>query len=103
MSEKPARRRRIRPPNWNFSDQWADENDIHSMPYVTGTVANREAAAIRSDQRSVSRKTDTVANREAAAIRSGADGIEPPTLTVANREAAAIRSCSGRSSGVTGL
>ncbi len=48
MSEKPARRRRIRPPSWNFSDQWADENDVHSMPYVAGTVANREAAAIRS-------------------------------------------------------
>ena len=36
MSGKPARRRRIRPPSWSFSDQWADENDDHSMPYVEG-------------------------------------------------------------------
>lgn len=49
MSGKPEARRRIRPPNWSFSDQRADENDVHSIPYVTGTVANREAAAIRSD------------------------------------------------------
>ena len=70
MSEKPGARRRIRPPSWSFSDQWADENDVHSIPYVTGSVANREAAAIRSEQEVHALKEWSVANREAAAIRS---------------------------------
>ena len=48
MSEKPAGQRRIRPPNWSFFDQRADESDVESMTYAAGSVANQEAVAIRS-------------------------------------------------------
>lgn len=48
MSEKPVKHPQIRPPNWNFFDQWAGESRFFSMAYDMASVANREAAAIRS-------------------------------------------------------
>ena len=56
------------------------------------TIANREAAAIRSAGLVGNWALMTIANREAAAIRSETLTMHDPRSTIANREAAAIRS-----------
>ncbi len=72
MLEKLARHHRIRPPNWNYFNQREGETGDNSMPYVMGSVANQEVAAIRSKNGFAGRLTPSVANQEVAAIRSWA-------------------------------
>lgn len=89
MSEKPAKHPQISPPNWNFFNQWAGEIHFFSMAYNLASVANREAAAIRSGHGPDAVAVPSVANREAAAIRSVGMSFSISNNSVANREAAA--------------
>ena len=50
------------------------------MPYTTGSVANREAVAIRSSAPCARGNAHSVANREAVAIRSHT--IDSPAMVV---------------------